>query len=155
MSDEFLTIKIDGIEKLTANMTALGQELNDGLTGAGLEAAREVLDTPGLRVYPPATAANQPPTPYYIRGRGTQYKRGNNGKSERYGTQFTTNQVGTVTYIGNRASYAPYLGGEKQAQVMKNIGWRKLLDVAKEKLPKIKAIYQAWINRAIKRLGLG
>jgi len=155
MSDDFLTIKIEGIEKLTANMKEFGQELQSGLEGAGQEVAREVLDTPGLRVYPPATSANQPPTPYYIRGRGTQYKRGNDGRSERYGTQFTTNQVGTVTYIGNRASYAPYLGGEKQSTVSAIHGWRRLLDVAKEKLPQITKIYQAWINRAIKRLGLG
>jgi hypothetical protein len=37
---------------------------------------------------------------------------------------------------------------------MAGIGWRKLIDVAREKLPQIKAIYQAWINQAISRLGL-
>ena len=154
MTDEFLVIKVDGIDKLQSDLRAFGQELTDGLTGAGDEAAREVLDTEGLRNYPPLTPANQPPTPYYIRGQGTEYQYGNNGKSERYGTQFYNEQRGYTTYIGNRASYAKYLGGNEQSQFMMWIGWKRLIDVAREKSGKIKEIYQAWIDRALNRLGL-
>ena len=154
MPDEFLEVKIEGIEKLTANLKAFGDELRYGLEGAGQQAAAEILDTQGLRKYPPLTAANQPPTPYYIRGKGTEYAGHNSGKSEHYGEQFTVKQENFVTYIGNSASYARYLGGNEQARAMAGIGWRKLIDVAREKLPQIKAIYQAWINQAISRLGL-
>jgi hypothetical protein len=154
MTGDFLNIKIDGIEKLQANLTAFGQELTDGLGGAGIQASEEILNTTGLQNYPAETAANQPPTPYYVRGAGMQYQYGNNGKSEVYGTQFYTEQRSYTTVIGNRASYARYLGGSEQAQAMKRIGWRKLIDVAREKLPQIKDIYQQWIDRAIRRLGL-
>jgi len=92
--------------------------------------------------------------PYYVRGKGTQYASYNRGNSERLGTQFYTQAAGLNTKIGNRASYARYVVGEGQARFMAPKGWRKLFDVAKEKVPQIKKVYEAWINKCIKDLGL-
>jgi hypothetical protein len=152
---DVINITIVGIEKVTANLKKFSQQINPYMSAAGQEAMSEVLDTEGLRKYPPATEANQPPEPYYIRGRGTQYKRGNKGNSERYGTQFYTKTSAYGIKAGNRASYAPYLmDDEKQAEHMARIGWRKLIDVAQEKKKRIVEIMQGWVDKLIKELGL-
>jgi hypothetical protein len=155
MADEAINIKIEGLDKLIKKLGMWDSIITDTLQAASIEASNEVLNTQGLRAYPPETAANRPPEPYYIRGRGTQYKSKNDGKSERYGTQFYTISSGYSATIGNRASYAEYLTSkDDQAEHMAKLGWRKLWDVAMEKQPKIQAIYQGWVNRALKMLGL-
>ena len=148
-----VTIRIEGLDQLKANFARLKNEIDQTVGAAGKEAAKEILDTEGLRKYPPATAANAPPTPYYVRGRGMQYANSNNGKSERYGSQWTVESQGFQTTISNRASYAPYLGGDPPAKPMAAIGWRSLLAVAKEKIPEITRIYQGCIDRLIERIG--
>lgn len=129
--------------------TALGQAAEY----AGKEFADEILDTEGLRNYPPATAANQAPPPYYKRGVGMQYGAGNDMRSERYGASYRVAASGYRTEIGNSASYAPHLAGQKQARHMAALGWRKLYDVAKQKKDQAQRIYSRWIERTLKQLG--
>lgn len=175
MSD--ITLDVTGLDVIQDNMASLGAQLDHELAPAGEEIAREILDTEGLRSYPPSTAANYPGRfrmvqilhgwsqvrmGYYVRGdgayvpaRGGGYKALHN--SERYGTNFTTETVvgnGFQTTIGNKVSYSPYLGGDNQAGVMGRIGWRKLYDVAVEKIDKLTDILQAYIDRAIELLHL-
>jgi hypothetical protein len=161
MADEFLKIRIEGLDKVISGLEKMNGDLSDTLRLAGNEAGDEILNTKGLRSYPPVTDANRPPTPYYVRGRGMQ--RGgrripeyNDNKSEKsYGTKFYIKPQGKFsTAIGNPVSYAPFLGGEEQAEAMAKIGWRKLWDVAKEKIDKIEKIYQDWIDRLIRKHGL-
>jgi len=149
-----VTIQIIGLDKLKAKFSELSSEIRETNGAAGKEAAEVILNTTGVRSYPPETAANHPPTPYYVRGYGMQYAGGNNGASERYGTQFTVESDTFTTTIGNRASYGVYLGGNPNAKAMARIGWRSLVEVANEKIPEITRIYQGWINRLIKRVGL-
>ena len=59
-----------------------------------------------------------------------------------------------ITKVGNRASYADYVVGDGQAGPMGIIGWRKLREVAEEKMDLINQIYEAWIAKMIKDLGL-
>lgn len=151
---DIIEIKVTGMDKVLKGMERFPVQIAKNIGSAGKEASRDILDTQGLRKYPPPTAANQPPVPYYVRGRGMQTKRGNLGNSERYGTQFYTESRAFTTTIGNRASYAKYLGGDEQARAMERIGWKKLWDVASEKVGKIQRIYQAWIDKTIKDLGL-
>ena len=154
MSDPF-EIKIEGADKIIAALNKFPVEIKRNFELAGQEAATEIIMTEGLKVYPPKTAANAPPTPYYIRGTGMQYKSRNNGKSEDYKNQFYAKSVTGGTLIGNRASYAKYLADEnKQAQAMARIGWRKLIDVAREKLGKITTIFNKWAQYTIDKLGL-
>ena len=128
--------------------------MKTNLLRAGKEIGAKVLMTTGLKKYPSATSANRPPTPYYIRGQGTQYADRNDGRSERYGTQWNTRVQPMRVTLGNRASYAPYLTDEqRQAKVMKVIGWRTLIGVIREKMAMIKGVYNAWIGKAIRQAG--
>lgn len=149
-------IKIEGLDKLQKGLSQFPKEIEKNIGQAGNEAAERIIfQTEGLKKYPPTTAANQPPAPYYIRGRGLETARGNLGNSERAGTQFYTRVSGLEVYIGNRASYAQYLfDSEKQSKALAGIGWRKLLEVTQEKLEQVKDIYQKWVNHTITSLGL-
>jgi hypothetical protein len=154
MSDP-IEITIDGADKIVKALNDFPDQIKRNFQQAGKESAEELLNTTGLMKYPPESDANKPPTPYYIRGRGTQLARGNNLKSERYGTKFYVKQEGYGVTIGNTASYAKYLADERlQAAHMEKLGWRKLIDVAREKIDKVKAIYNKWAQYTIDKLGL-
>jgi len=155
MADNNIQIEVKGLDRILKALDKFPGQIQRYIGQAGQESAdRVILPTEGLKKYPSASAANAPPTPYYIRGKGTQYASYNRGNSERLGTQFYTEVAGMSTKIGNRASYAKYVVGEGQARFMAPKGWRKLFDVAKEKVPQIKKVYEAWINKCIKDLGL-
>lgn len=152
MSNVF--VRVEGVEKIRQAINEFPSVVAENIRQAGSQASEEILNTTGLRSYPPETAANLPPTPYYIRGRGMQYKGYNDESSERYGTKWTTQHTGYGTVIGNSASYAPRLAGEQQDPKFAKIGWRKLYDVAMQKMTRITQIYQAWIDRALRQSGL-
>jgi hypothetical protein len=160
--DQFLNIQIVGLDRIQKGLAAMNGDLKNSMQSAGIEAATEILDKgKGLRSYPPLTAANSPPTPYYKRGEGMQ-RAGrrkpeyNDRKSRKYGTLFyvKSQPAPFSTTIGNSAPYAPYLAGEEQAKAMGKIGWRRLIDVATQKAKTITKIYQDWIDRLIKMHGL-
>jgi hypothetical protein len=155
MTDEFLSIKIEGLKELIRAAVEFPLTVAKNMSQAGHEAGeRVILPTRGLRNYPPQGAGNKPPTPYYIRGRGTQLRHRNLANSERYGTQFYVKRTGWSTHIGNRASYAVWLADkDKQAKAMAKIGWRKLWDVAHEKLGDIRKVYQAWTDKTLRDVG--
>ena len=153
------SIQIKGLDKLRKAFNKFPVMIAQHMSHAGKMVGIEVLKTRGLggggkNTYPGQTGANAPPTPYYKRGVGTQYKSFNAGNSERYGTKWTVKSVGYRTTIGNVASYAPYLGGEGQSRHMKKIGWVKLTDAVTKKLPQIRRIYQLWVNKALRKAGL-
>lgn len=152
-----MTIKIDveGEEKLIAAIEKYPREVGRNLGAAGKEAANMILDIEGLRRYPPETESNMPPEPYYIRGRGMQYKSKNTMKSERLGTRWYVRQKvgGYITQIGNSASYAKYVHGDQQSSKLK-AAWRRLSDVAQEQMGTITDIYNRWIAYTLKKLGL-
>ncbi|MHA2163810.1 MAG: hypothetical protein ACXABF_15445, partial [Candidatus Thorarchaeota archaeon] len=152
MPDE-LKIEIEGVDKLVKAFNKFPVEITKTMKQAGSESANMILAERGLRKYPPATAANRPPTPFYIRGRGTQLKNRNLHNSERLGTQWYILQKKFVTTISNRASYAKWVHGEQQARFMASKGWKKLFETGKSKSGQIQKIYSAWVNRAIKNLG--
>lgn len=150
-----IEIKIVGLKELQKAMDKAPDRIKRILIQAGNEVGNDIiLPTIGLKSYPPETSANQPPTPYYIRGRGTETASGNLYNSERLGTQFYVKSEPLRTYIGNRASYAPGVVGEFQESIFKFIGWRRLIDVAQEKTGKIVEVYQGWVNYALKEVGL-
>lgn len=150
-----LTITVVGLERVQAGLSQYKDRIMEYMYSAVDEVSQVILDTEGLRKYPPETEANRPPTPYYIRGVGTQYKSSNSGSSEKYGTQFYTEAYADGMKIGNRASYARYLtDDEEQTAVMAEKGWRKLIEVATEKLPEIVRTMQGWVDKLIKDVGL-
>lgn len=154
MSDP-IEIHTEGVKELVTNFDKYPGTIRLYLSQAGNESAnRVILKTKGVQKYPPATSANQPPTPYYIRGRGTQTKTRNYGNSERLGTQWRVKTVGYGTEIANRSSYAKWAHGDAQARAMARIGWRKLEEVAVEKIGQIRKIYEAWVAKALHDIGL-
>ena len=154
--DSILKIEVKGLDKVMSKLDKFPKEIQSHIAQAGKEAAERVLlKTQGLKKYPPATAANQPPAPYYVRGRGMQYVKRNNMSSERLGTRWTVESKNLQTKIGNSASYAKWVhGDDTQAKAMEKIGWKKLFATAKLKVGDITKVYQAWINKLIKDLGL-
>ncbi len=155
MADDFIKIEVQGIEKITAALEKFPKEISKYLQFAGTEAADLALKTEGLQRYPPATAANAPPEPYYIRGRGTMTKSGLRATSENLSKQWYVKASKSFsTEIGNRASYARYVHGEEQARAMARIGWRKLGDVISEKMGDIVKVYQAWVDKLLRDLNL-
>lgn len=151
-----IRIEVKGIKELTAKMGKFAPTIKKHLAQAGSEAAeRIILPTTGLKNYPPAHTGNQPPAPYYIRGRGTQYGNSNDYSSERLGTQWNVKADSLDTKIGNRASYARWVHGEQtQAHAMAGHGWRKLFEVAKEKVNAIRGVYEGWVQQALKDIKL-
>ena len=154
MPDESIQIEIKGLDRLIKALDKFPVQIAKNMSQAGHEAGTEILATRGLRKYPPMGIANAPPTPYYVRGSGTQTASWNKQNSERLGTQFYIKRTGWTTAIGNRASYAKWVVGEAQAHFMAPKGWRKLFEVAKEKKLKIQKVYQAWVDKTIRDLGL-
>lgn len=171
-----IVFEVKGLDVLARNMDKFGKEITKLGYYTRADVARTILDTPGLRRYPAATAANAPGRiktvtfstgktvnfrmAYYIRGRGLMVPtRGGGwkqtGSSERYGTQYGTRIVPPYNVaIFNRASYGHWLAGDDQAKAMAAIGWRKLYDVAVEKIGEITEIYQGWIDRIIRKFNL-
>ena len=154
------TIKVDvqGLTELQFALKRWPVEVNGYLQSAGKEAASDVLNTVGLQRYPQSGPGNQPPAPYWERGygmvRSTYGPAQRRDSSQRYGTRWTVRQAGYGTEIGNNASYARYLGGEEQAGWAAAIGWRKLSDVVEDKMTSITAVYDAWVNKLLRSLGL-
>jgi len=156
-----LSIELDNADLIIEALDRVPYEVKKNWSKAGREASAEILDTEGLRDYPLAPPNNAPPRPGYLRGVGYQYADGRSkNNSERYGSRFSTRTQGyTSTVIGNTASYAAFLGGSKedgksQTKAAAKVGWRKLKDVADEKIKEINVIYNKWMKRAIRKAGL-
>ena len=157
-NDRFLEIDVEAEDMIRA-LEKAPIEIMRHWAQAGRVVGKEVIGTKGLKNYPAEPTTRKIPGGY-LRGIGYVYADGtNDGKSERYGTQFTVRQRGrTQTIIGNRASYAEHLAGENQSRkVNKNIpgrGWRILGDVVDEKIKVINRIYTAWMRKALRKIGL-
>ena len=156
-----LHVDIKGLERLQAAFRAFPKQVARNMSQAVHQAAKDViLPTKGLQRYPPATDANRPPTPYYKRGTGTIYKNRIDATSENLGKRWYVRRVGAEGKIGNRASYAKWVhGDDTQARGMSSSakipkGWRKLKEVADEKIGKITKVYSNWVAKTLRDLGL-
>lgn len=170
-------IALNGMDKLAGAIKAYPAAIKSQMRLAGKDCFAVIVNTKGLATYPPATERNKPGRmktvtfangrsaqfrmPYYTRGYGTMTPvRGGGYKlipsSERFGTKWYTRPSGEMdTIIGNNASYAQYLSGKiKQVEWAAEVGWRKLSDVAMEKMPQIKQIFSRHIDYVTKKIGL-
>jgi hypothetical protein len=155
-----ITVQVNGLAELQKKLGDMASELEDTIQAAGEEVAKRViLPTEGLQVYPPETDANQPPTPFYIRGRGmerggTRVPEYNDMSSERLGTRWVVERAYKYAVrIGNSASYAPFVHGREQATFMAAKGWLMLEKVVQDQIRDIAEVYQAWIDRLIRNFG--
>ena len=156
MTQSSLKIEVTGLDELNIAMKKFPRRVIKNWSAAGKESAEDIiLPTKGLQNYPPATGANLPPTPYYIRSKGTQTASVNLGNSEKLGTKWNVTRRGLETKISNPASYAKWVhGDDDQADAMDSIGWRKIFEVAKEKTNAIKRVYQKWIDKTLREVRL-
>ncbi len=188
-----IEVQVPGLDQVINALNLYPAEQQRALQDAATLAGDKVLNTVGLRKYPPETSANHPPPPYYIRGRGmevfarltrfvsartTKFNRftmkesyskpgyyaerttKNLNNSERLGTKFyTLGEVRTLgsaaVRIGNTASYAKHvIGDDDQAQFMAAKGWRKLGEVAREKVGEIRDVFEAVVIATLQRIRL-
>ena len=167
MPGDFIRIEgLESIDKLLLALKRFPQQVKRNLGAAGLEAVKRVIfPVQGLKRYPPGgPGAPQPfksdkQRRYFFAAlkRGeieVPYRRGQSPNSEKYGAMWYSKSQGYATEVGNRSSYARYLGGTEQSAYMAKRGWRKLFDIVEEKMDSIRAIYQSWINKTLKDLGL-
>ena len=156
MSDDF-QIEIVGLDKLLAAFDKFPKKVARTMSQAGHEVYNKVvLPAKGLQNYPAPPPSSTPPAPYYKRGTGYMYADGGTkANSENMGKQWYGKREGANFRIGNRASYAIWAHDEnRQSKAMAAVGWRKLFDVAKKSKTRITKIYQTWINKTLRELGL-
>jgi len=159
-----LELNIKGMDKVVAGMSHLNGHMSKYMVYAGREAADEVLDTQGLREYPPngpkpaMQMTDKQRRGYFAKLNSGEievpYRRGQSPGSEKYGSQWYIAEKKYGVKMGNRASYAGHLTSNDQANYMAGLGWRKLWDVAKEKKDRIQSIFQAWVDKLIQDAGL-
>jgi len=163
-----LIIDIPNLDRIRERVMRSPELLIEAFAAAGDTAAKYLLEQEGLAAYPPETAANKPPVPYYIRGVGTQTAAGNRynserldektadgnlHNSERLGEHWTITLQGNVTTVGNiGVSYADKVHGDFQPPNMARIGWRKLSAAAEESEEEIAKIYAALVVEAIEEI---
>lgn len=147
MPSSTFRVDIEGIDQLIEKFRA-------GERQALVEMVTAMQETVSLtkkdaQVYPPESDANQPPPPYYIRGRGTQYPDGTNRfESQHLNETWTTNVdirsrevVGTVANL--LTTYAAWVHGVSvQAWFHRMRGWRNVRQIADDVLPRVKYAWQ-------------
>jgi hypothetical protein len=156
MTDQVFSIEIEGLDELLKAFDQFPREVNKAMQDAAIDAYKaQVLSVTGLQKYPPATAANRPPFPYYLRGSGTQTSAGRNtGTSKNLGKQWVTKRVTFGAKLSNAVPYARFVHGVQQPQHMRAKGWRKLTEVVEFKLPQITKVFQNHVDRLLTRLKL-
>jgi hypothetical protein len=166
MPDETIHIDVQGLDKIQAALDKFPRQIESYLGQAGDEAAKRVIfEAEGLKKYPPGgPGAPQPfktdkSRRYFFAALKSgeievPYRRGQSAKSERYGTQWYAERKGYSTLIGNRSSYAQWLGGQNQSGYMAGRGWRRLTDVVHERMGDIVKTYQSWVDKLLRDLGL-
>jgi len=143
-------IVIPNLDRIRERVMRSPELLIEAFNSAGDTAAKFLIEQEGLKAYPPETAANRPPVPYYIRGVGTQTAKGNQYNSERLGEHWTITHQGNVTTVGNiGVSYADKIHGDFQPPNIARIGWRKLSAAAEESEDEIAKIYEELVVEAI------
>ena len=140
-------IEFKGLEPLMKKVKTIGQM--KAVKAALLNAGNDVKGI--ISEYPDPTAANQPPVPYYIRGRGMQTASGNLLNSEDLADSWaiTTRDHGFTVVIGNNVSYAPFVQSKEfQARWMKDIGWKTEVEVMEKETDRV----VEWVLKAVKKI---
>ena len=144
-------IEIKGLGKLIKKINKL--EKMDAVKVALKNAATMLAGE--MAEYPPETAANRPPTPFWIRGRGLQTASGNLYNSGNIANSWekakpTIRNKGFTVAIGTNVSYAPFVQAhDRQARWMRDIGWQTDQQVLDDNKDEVKAELADAINKII------
>lgn len=161
-----LTIEIHGLTELGVALGRYPKQSARHLRAAAVESGKQIYTQVGLKKYPRNMRLAQFPNGFrsekqrrfvmMLISRGkVPYRRGQALNSEKYGSQWYAEPYGLIgAKVGNRASYAKWLGGNDPSGYMQQRGWRRLYDVAHEQMPAVQKIYNAWIKKLIRACGL-
>ena len=144
-------IEIKGLGKLIKKINKL--EKMDAVKAALKNAATMLAGE--MAEYPPETAANRPPTPFWIRGRGLQTASGNLYNSGNIANSWekakpTIRNKGFTVAIGSNVSYVRFVqSDDDQAMAMKKIGWQTDQQVLDDNKDEVKAELADAINKII------
>lgn len=159
MPEQPLQLEVKGLDKIVKAFDKFPKEIQASMEKAGKEASEEIIQTEGVSSYPPIMGQWRPPHyPWYQRGRGTWTSPDHNlGNSELLGKKeesWFIKAQGYNTKVGTTVTYAQWVVGDQQSDIMARFGWRKLFATAKSKTREITRIYQNRVNKLIRRLGL-
>lgn len=135
-------ITVKGLNQVLAKINRIkSPAVRKRVLSAGAFQAQEL-----IAVYPKSTIANSPANPtgrWYERGFGTRTATGKAyATSETLGRRWTTRVTANQAVVGNNASYARFVQGDKQAALHKRRGWVSTRDVA-EKPENVRKIVRA------------
>ena len=153
------TIEIRGLDKLRKRFDTVSPGIKAGVKAATVHVYGKA------KSYPPHTLANQPKT-YKTGANNTWYQRGWGGKwalaaggwhgrksSEQLQQKWSSRVTngGFTGIIGNSASYAIYVQGERkdQAKALKRIGWKSVEDIAEEEAPTVADFISREVDKAL------
>lgn len=152
-------IKIRGMDELRARLLGAVPGIKSGVKAATVHISGVV------KKYPPATLANQPKlytkgswNTWYERGWGSKWalaggswhgRKSSEQLQQRWATRFEND--GLTGVVGNSASYAPYVMGERdvQATALKRIGWKSIEDIAEEERDTVRDFIKQHIDKAL------
>lgn len=129
-----------GLEQLQQKLRGFPSALSEALKNTEDFATSQILADQGggHPFYPPTTAHNSPPAPYYERYVGEYMPNGMlSSFSQRMGDQFSWMIQGLELHIRNAATYAAKVIGANQDSFFSSIGWLKLIDVGRTNLEAI------------------
>lgn len=148
---EFISIDVSKSAKKLVSNFEQGDLVAEQILVQNMQQAVDLTAT-NAAVYPPTTEANQPPTPYYIRGTGTQTSKGNRGESQNLGQNWEKiveiEANGVVGTVSNRVAYAPWVQGMNGQQwYHRKNGWRTVRKIASDVRQSVNNIFKAGTKR--------
>lgn len=159
MPSNFISIDLKGVTKMLVRYEQ-GDLVAEQLLTKSMQQAVD-LTAQNAAVYPPTSEANQPPTPYYVRGTGTQYADHNRGESQQLNTHWNK-QVelldnGVVGTIKNDTPYGPFVHGQPPAQQWyhKKRNWRTVGQITNDVRSKVNAVFVASAKIFVRYLKTG
>jgi len=146
MPSNFISIDLKGVTKMLVRYEQGDLVAQQLLT----KSMQQAVDLTGANaeIYAPESEANQPPTPYYIRGVGTQYANSNRGESKQLNTHWNKvvelHDNGVVGRVSNDAPYGHWVHGQTMQAWFHKLAdrkWRTVGKIASDMRPKINAVF--------------
>ena len=153
-----ISIDIRGDKELSAKLRQVESAIRRTAMTGGMQDATKYVAT-NAAVYPPTSAANAPPPPYYIRGTGTQYVGYNRRESEQLNLHWdrrVNESHGQATgVVENLVSYAPWVHSVvRQSEIHKTRNWRNIERIKQDVEQGVVKIFKDGVEKALRVFGL-
>ncbi len=160
MSDG-VTVEIQGLDEAIKKLTTLAQlrKVHAGIRAAGIYVKGKLAKYPPRKHVPISAVGGFASDKsrrwfFWALSKGkieVPYRRGTSPGSEALGRKWTSeyNRNKFEGKIGNNASYARLVMGDKQTAMMKKIGWETVDKVAKEETKRVQEYVFEAVRRAI------